>query len=149
MHCLECRKQLNIQEQQQSALRFELDLCEGHRTRMERVMDQHDVPEEAVMLYYHLKNSDIQSMLAWWDGTTQIDLAISRVKLNISIEKSEQNTQLPFPEFVRGLAQLSLRQENGFSFMKIPAFQIRNYPAETVEQVRNVIQEIRQHIKIS
>ncbi|MFM1878978.1 MAG: hypothetical protein RLZZ241_1844 [Bacteroidota bacterium] len=148
MHCLECQKQLNIEDQQEARSKFELDLCEGHRMRMEHVVEHYKIPVEAVILYYHLKNSGIQSMLAWWDGKNQVDLAISRVKLNITIEDTSGDSQLTFPEFIHEISHLAVKQNHGFNSLRIPAFQIRNYPEETVDQLRHIIQEIRQHIKL-
>jgi hypothetical protein len=148
MPCIECRKQLNSQEQLNSSKYFNLELCQAHSSRMERLVDQQQIPKEAVILYYQLKSAGIQSMLAWWDGKQQIDLAISRVKLNISIDTQIHNSiEVPLT-FNQNFDSL-INDSRGYSYLSIPGAQISTFPEETVAQIRSLVDELRYHTKIA
>ena len=45
-----------------------VELCEQHFKRIEKLIEQHDTPLEAIQLYYGLKESGVNAMLEWWDG---------------------------------------------------------------------------------
>jgi hypothetical protein len=148
MPCIECRKQLNSQEKANSSKIFNLELCQAHSSRMERLVDQQQIPIEAVRLYYHLKSAGIQSMLAWWDGKQQIDLAISRVKLNISIDSQIHNALAVSQPLIQNPDPIST-DPRGYSHLKIPGYQINSFPEETVSQIRALVEELRYLTKIA
>lgn len=148
MPCLECRKQINNQEFLKSSKQFNLELCEAHRSRMERLVQLQHIPKEAISLYYHLRSIGIQSMLAWWDGKQQIDLAISRVKLNISIDP-EMDPQFDFVIPSGHLSSSKLFKKEGYSYLHLSGAQINSFPEETVIQIRGIIEELRYHVKIA
>lgn len=148
MACLECRKELTKQEINKSAGLFDLKLCDSHRSRMEKLIFSQNIPAETVLLYYNLKNQGIPSMLAWWDGKRQIDLAISRAKLNISVENRSEKPAL-YSDLPKRFNAYSIVRENGFTNLTIPDFQIRLYADETVLQIRQILEELRFQYKFT
>jgi hypothetical protein len=148
MPCIECRKPLNSQEILNSSKYFNLELCHAHSSRMERLVDQHQIPKEAVSLYYHLKSAGIQSMLAWWDGKRQIDLAISRVKLNISID-TRRHDSIEVPSNLNQHLDSIIIEPSGYSLLRLPGAQINSFPKETVIQIRDLVENLRYQVKIA
>jgi hypothetical protein len=148
MACLECRKKLTKQELNKSAGLFDLKLCDAHRSRMEKLIASQNIPAETILLYYQLKSQGIQSMLAWWDGKKQIDLAISRAKLNITIEQHNDNPVL-YSDLAESFKAYSTIRENEFTHLRLHDFQIKSYPEETVQQIRQLLEEIRFQYKLT
>ena len=85
MKCKECNKTISQEELKTSTGFIGHGLCDRHTNLLIKVMKQNDTPKEAVSLYYALKEAGVHPMLEWWDGTRSVDIAISRVKLNIDI----------------------------------------------------------------
>ena len=91
MTCLECEKELSYMYHRRSMDLFQAELCPYHRKRLERLLAKSHLPVEAVILYYGLRQEGIRPMLAWWDGKRTVDLAISRVRLNIEIDRGYES----------------------------------------------------------
>ena len=146
MTCLECKKPLNYLDHRQSMDRFQAELCKTHFVRVERLVRRDEIPEEAVILYYGLKAAGIPGMLAWWDGKKTVDLAISRVKLNIEIENETRNWTAE-----TAISELESTMEafkNGFTTLRIPGLLIRNHLHDTIENIRGIIEGLRANIKV-
>ena len=145
MTCLECNTPLSYLDHRKAIERFGFELCPAHRERMERLLRQKDLPSETVILYYGLKEAGIPSMLAWWDGKQTIDLAISRVKLNISIEKEQE---LLNPEdILQSLLDGMVDYHDGFTHIRIPQSLIRKDLRRTVENIAGIIAGLRTQVK--
>ena len=145
MTCLECNTPLSYLDHRKAIERFGFELCQAHRERMERLLRQKDLPEETVILYYGLKEAHIPSMLAWWDGRQTIDLAISRVKLNIriDIESEELHSGNIMDSLENGVSEF----KDGFTNIRIPHTLIRKDLRRTVEYIEGVIHGLRAEIK--
>ena len=145
MTCLECNTPLSYLDHRNAIERFGFELCPVHRERMERLLKQKDLPEETVILYYGLKEIGIASMLAWWDGKQTIDLAVSRVKLNISIEKEHE--PLNSEDVLQALEKGMMEFKDGFTNMRIPKSLIRKDLRRTVENIASIIADLRVEVK--
>ncbi len=145
MTCLECNTPLSYLDHRKAIERFGFELCPAHRERMERLLKQKDLPEETVILYYGLKEIGIASMLAWWDGKQTIDLAISRVKLNISIEKEHE--PLNSEEVIQALEKGMMDYKDGFTNIRITQSLIRKDLRRTVENIAGIIADLRVEVK--
>ena len=86
MHCKDCNKKVPPEIAEASLNRFGVLLCERHARLVESIIEENNTPIEAIQLFYALKEAGANPMLEWWDGNKSIDIAISRVKLNIEIE---------------------------------------------------------------
>lgn len=145
MTCLECNKKLDYQEHKQSMEALGVELCQVHRERMEKVKTAHNTPKEAIQLYYGLKEVGVTSMLEWWDGTKTIDIAISRVKLNIEID-SEYH-MLTHEQAINDLEKAMHSFRNGFTTIRIPHVLVKYYLKETVHNILGIIEGLRVHLK--
>ena len=67
-----------------------VELCTQHKTRIDKLIKRNNTPVEAIQLYYGLKDAGVSPMLEWWDGLKSIDIAVSRVKLNIEVDTDYQ-----------------------------------------------------------
>lgn len=146
MTCLECKKPLSYLDHRQSMERFRAELCKNHYNRMDRLVRRQEIPEAAVMLYYGLKEAGIPSMLAWWDGRRTVDLAISRVKLNIEIDRGLRS--LTAEQAIVELEATMQAFQHGFSTIRIPEMLIRNHLQDTIEYIRGIIEGLRANIKV-
>ena len=86
MTCLDCKKELDYLDHKNAMDLLGIELCAKHKGRMEKLIKLKRTPKEAIQLYYGLKSAGVNPMLEWWDGKKSVDIAISRVKLNIEID---------------------------------------------------------------
>ncbi|MFC4096631.1 hypothetical protein [Euzebyella saccharophila] len=145
MTCLECSKQLDPSEEKASMEVLGVQLCHAHKKRMARLMESHGTPKEAVQLYYGLKEAGVTAMLEWWDGTKSIDIAISRVKLNIEIDTEYH--MLTHEQAINDLEEAMHSFRNGFTTIRIPHVLIKYYLKETVNNILGIMEGLRVHIK--
>ncbi len=145
MNCLECNKKLNYFDHQNSVDLYGVSLCKLHKIRIDKLVVAKNTPIEAIILYYGLKENGIQPMLEWWDGTKSIDLAISRVKLNIEIDSdytniTDEQAVLFFKKAIRNL-------KNGFTTIHIPRIIVKYYLKETVSGIESIIKNLKINLK--
>lgn len=146
MTCVECKSPLSYLDHRKSMDKFQAELCPAHLKRMEKFLAQNDIPEETIILYYALKEKGIKPMLAWWDGKRTVDLAISRVKLNIEIEKSLE--PLTSEKALQELEKTMHSYKNGFTTIRIPYTLIRKDLGRTVENIQGIMDGLRVNIKV-
>ena len=125
---------------------FQVELCAGHLKRLVRLIEKSPIPVEAVILYYGLKQAGIKPMLAWWDGKKTVDLAISRVKLNIEVDCGYES--LSHEQAMEDLEEAMHSFQNGFTTIRIPHFLIRNHLQETVSNIQGITEGLKSHIRV-
>ncbi|MDM9631624.1 hypothetical protein [Robiginitalea aurantiaca] len=145
MTCLECNKKLSYLDHRQSIELFQTELCSSHRKRLERLVNKGQVPKEAAILYYGLIQAGVKPMIAWWDGTNTVDLAISRVKLNIEIDTGYE--ALSHRQAMNDLEAAMHSFKNGFTTIRIPHFLIQNHLQESVENILGIIEGLRLNVR--
>jgi very-short-patch-repair endonuclease len=101
---------------------------------------------EAVILYYGLRQEGIRPMLAWWDGKRTVDLAISRVRLNIEIDRGYES--LSHQQAMQELESNLYAFRDGFTHIQIPRDLVRNHVGETVEVILRVMQSLREKTRV-
>ncbi len=145
MTCLECNVELGYVDHKNSMNSLGVELCSQHRIRMEKLMEQNGTPLEAVQLYYGLKQEGITAMLEWWDGKKSVDIAISRVKLNIEIDCEYH--MLTHEQAINDLEEAMHSFKNGFTTIRIPHVLIKHYLKETVHNIIGIMEGLRANIK--
>jgi hypothetical protein len=123
-----------------------IELCEQHRSRMEKLINQNGTPLEAIQLYYGLKEEGINAMLEWWDGKKSVDIAISRVKLNIEIDCEYH--MMTHEQAINDLEEAMHSFKNGFTTIRIPHVLIKHYLKETVFNIIGIMEGLRANIKV-
>jgi len=146
MNCLECQKELSYLDHRRSMESYQAELCPTHLKRLNRLIRQGQMPEEAGMLYYGLKQAGVKPMLAWWDGKKTVDLAISRVKLNIEIDQGYES--LSHQQAMNDLEETMHSFRNGFTTIRIPHFLVRNHLGETVNNILGIMDGLKANIKV-
>ncbi|MCW5515401.1 hypothetical protein [Muriicola sp. Z0-33] len=146
MKCLECNNELSYIDHKNAMELFGLELCSQHTQRMEKLMRRNGTPLEAVQLYYGLKAAGVHPMLEWWDGNKSIDIAVSRVKLNIEIDTEYQ--MLTHEQAINELEETMHSYKNGFTTIRIPHILIKHYLQETVNNIMGIIEGLRINIKV-
>jgi len=145
MKCLECKKELSYIDHKNSMDIFEVELCDRHTDLMLQLQEKHDTPVEAIQLYYGLKEAGVNAMLEWWDGKKSIDVAISRVKLNIDIDTEYH--MLTHEQAINDLEEAMHSFKNGFTTIRIPHDLVTYYLKETVNNILGIMEGLRANIK--
>lgn len=146
MICLECKKELGYEDHKNAMDSLGVELCFEHQKRMKSLIVKNDTPLEAVQLYYGLKEAGINAMLEWWDGHKSIDIAISRVKLNIEIDSDYE--KLTEEQANNNLEQTMHSFKNGFTTIRIPHIVVRYYLNETVKNIKGIMEGLKANIKM-
>ncbi|MFS4469098.1 hypothetical protein [Maribacter sp. 2210JD10-5] len=146
MTCLECKKELGYLDHKNAMDSLGVELCEPHHKRMQELIKTHDTPLEAIQLYYGLKEAGIQAMLEWWDGKKSIDIAISRVKLNIEIDTEYE--KLTEKQAIENLEEAMHSFKNGFTTIRIPHIVVRYYLNETVKNIMGIMDGLKANLKV-
>ena len=145
MTCLECNKELSYLDHRNAMDSLGVELCAKHQERMERLVEKNNTPMEAIQLYYGLKEVGVQAMLEWWDGKKSVDIAISRVKLNIEIDVEYH--MLTHEQSMNDLEEAMHSFKNGFTTIRIPHILIRHYLKETVHNILGIMEGLKANIK--
>ncbi|HDZ04772.1 hypothetical protein LCGC14_0198490 [marine sediment metagenome] len=146
MICLECKKELGYLDHKNAMDSAGVELCMKHHERIELLINKHNTPLEAIQLYYALKEAGVNSMLEWWDGKKSIDIAISRVKLNIEIDSAYD--KLTEHEAINNLEEAMHSFKNGFTTIRIPHIVVRYYLNETVNNIIGIMEGLKANIKV-
>ncbi len=146
MTCLECKKELSYMDHRKAIELFDVELCEAHRARMERLVKSQNAPAEAIILYYALKKAGVKAMLAWWDGKRTVDLAISRVRLNIEIDRGEES--LSYEQVIAELGQAMHAYHDGFTTLRLPHYLVKTDLKVTVESILGIIDGLKPRLKV-
>lgn len=146
MTCLECNKNLDYIGHKKSMDRLGVELCEKHQSRMVKLIEMQDTPLEAIQLYYGLKEAGVNTMLEWWDGKKSVDIAISRVKLNIEIDAEYH--MLTHEQAINDLERTMHSFKNGFTTIRIPHVLIKHYLKETVDNILGIMEGLKANIKV-
>lgn len=145
MNCLECSKKLGYLDHRMAIDSLGLELCTNHRLRMEKLIEMYGTPVEAVQLYYGLKEAGVSAMLEWWDGKKSVDLAISRVKLNIEIDDTYE--MMTHEQAINDLEEAMHSFRNGFTTIRIPHVLIKHYLKETVYNILGIMDGLKSNIR--
>ena len=146
MKCLECNKNLSYLDHKNSIDSLGIELCYQHKSRLEKLIKKNGTPIEAIQLYYGLKEAGVNAMLEWWDGKKSVDIAISRVKLNIEIDNEYH--MLTHEQAINDLEEAMHSFKNGFTTIRIPHVLIKHYLSETVNNILGIMEGLRANIKV-
>jgi very-short-patch-repair endonuclease len=139
--CLDCKRELNTVELRAAMDHFGVALCEHHQQLIRRIIRRHNTTIEAIQLYYGLKNKGIYPMLEWWDGSKSVDIAISRVKLNLEIDSEYQ--MLTTEQVLDTLVKRMYDYEDGFTTIRIPKVLIRQCLEDIIEAVQRIADNMK------
>lgn len=145
MTCLECNKELGYLDHKNAMESLGVELCDKHHDRMKALIKKYDTPLEAIQLYYGLKEAGVKAMLEWWDGKKSVDIAISRVKLNIEIDSAYE--RLTEEQAIHNLEEAMHSFKNGFTTIRIPHIVVRYYLNETVRNIIGIMEGLKANLK--
>ncbi len=146
MTCLECNKELSYMDHREAMDAFGVELCAKHKKRIDRLMRSNNTPVAAIQLYYALKEAGESPMLEWWDGKKHVDLAFSRVKLNIEID--DKYDKLTDKDAISHLQEVMHSFKNGFTTIRIPDTLIKYHLKETVTNIQGIMEGLKANIKV-
>lgn len=145
MICKDCGKGIEPPQYGASIDALGVPLCERHTGLIHKVMIDNGTPFEAVHLFYALKEAGANPMLEWWDGKKSVDIAISRVKLNIEID-TEYN-MITHSQALLDLEEAMQSFKNGFTTIRIPHLVVKYYLEETVQNIMGIITGLKANTK--
>ena len=146
MICKDCDKTLGYEEHKISMDSLGVELCARHTKLIKKVILDNGTPLEAIHLFYALKEAGVNPMLEWWDGNKSVDIAISRVKLNIEIDTDYE--MITHDQAINDLEQAMHSFKNGFTTIRVPHVVIKYYLTDTVKNIQGIIEGIRANIKV-
>lgn len=123
-----------------------VELCDKHFVQLVKLIHKNNTPIEAVQLYYGLKSAGVHPMLEWWDGKKSVDVAISRVKLNIEIDT--EYSMMTHEQAINDLEETMHSFKNGFTTIRIPNVLIKHYLKETVNNILGIMEGLKANIKV-
>ena len=145
MTCKDCDKRIEHHQYHSSMESLGVHLCERHTRLIKRVVLDNNTSIEAIQLFYALKEAGVHPMLEWWDGKKSVDIAISRVKLNIEIDKDYN--MITHEQAISDLEDAMHSFKNGFTTIRIPHLAIKYYLEETVQNILGIISGLKANIK--
>lgn len=146
MTCKDCNKNVSPNYAQLTKEQFGVVLCERHAKLVSRIIEEHQTPIEAIQLFYALKEAGANPMLEWWDGNKSVDIAISRVKLNIEIETDYH--LITHQQAIHDLEEAMHSFKNGFTTIRIPHVVVKYYLDQTVSNILGIIQGLKSNMKV-
>nr|WP_298998991.1 hypothetical protein [uncultured Allomuricauda sp.] len=146
MTCKECGTKITREENEASYDVIGVSLCEKHLKLIKRIILNNNTPLEAIQLFYALKEKGAQPMLEWWDGKKSVDIAFSRVKLNIEIDT--QYDLITHEQALKDLEESMHSFKNGFTTIRIPHLTVKYYLEDTVENILGIISSLKSNIKV-
>ncbi|MEM9000313.1 MAG: hypothetical protein AAGB24_08615 [Bacteroidota bacterium] len=146
MTCKDCGKKIGYQEYRNSIHFIGVPLCKRHTQRIEKIVIERNTPVEAIQLFYALKEAGASPMLEWWDGNKSVDIAISRVKLNIEIDTEYHS--ITHEQAINDLEEAMHSFKNGFTTLRIPHVAITHYLEDTVQNILGIIEGLKANIKV-
>jgi len=145
MTCKDCARSIGHEQYRESFDSLGVELCERHTKLIKRVILNNDTPLEAIQLFYALKEAGANPMLEWWDGKRSVDIAISRVKLNIEIDKDYN--MITHEQAINDLEDAMHSFKNGFTTVRIPHLAVKYYLTDTVDNILGIISGLKANIK--
>ena len=139
--CLECKCELTVKERQVSKDSYGVSLCERHQKLIEKLTGKHETPREAIQLFYGLRQAGASPMLEWWDGNKSVDIAMSRVKLNLEIDTEYQ--MFSSDQVLSTLEERMYAFKDGFTTIRIPHMLVRQHLSSTVEAILGIMAGLR------
>jgi hypothetical protein len=146
MTCKDCGKPIGYGEHKTSMDLLGVELCSRHTGLIQQIIQENQTPVEAIQLFYALKEAGANPMLEWWDGQKSVDIALSRVKLNIEID-TEFN-RLTHERAIKDLGQAMQSFKKGFTTLRIPSIAVKYYLGETVENILEIAEGLKANIKV-
>ncbi|KPM33578.1 Hypothetical protein I595_481 [Croceitalea dokdonensis DOKDO 023] len=146
MACIDCNKKIGYEQATHSKEILGVELCERHTRIIKKVILEHNTAVETIQLYYALKQAGANPMLEWWDGSKSVDIAISRVKLNIEIDMGHE--LITHEQAIQDLEEAMHSFKNGFTTIKIPHLVVKYYLNDTVTNILGIIQGLKANLKV-
>lgn len=146
MTCKDCGKPIGYGEHKTSMDLLGVELCSRHTGLIQQIIQENQTPIEAIQLFYALKEAGANPMLEWWDGQKSVDIALSRVKLNIEID-TEFN-RLTHERAIQDLGQAMQSFKKGFTTLRIPSIAVKYYLSETVDNILEIAEGLKVNIKV-
>ena len=123
-----------------------VELCSRHKKRIDKLIKKNNTPVAAIQLYYGLKTAGESPMLEWWDGNKFVDLAFSRVKLNIEID--DRYEKLSDQQAIDHLEEVMHSFKNGFTTIRIPHTLIKYHFNDTVTNIIGIMEGLKANLKV-
>ncbi|AWX46270.1 hypothetical protein HME9304_03302 [Flagellimonas maritima] len=146
MTCKDCDKNIGYVQHKESMDSLGVELCERHTRLIKKIILNNNTPLEAIQLFYALKEAGANPMLEWWDGKKSVDVAISRVKLNINIDRDYK--MITHEQAIKDLEEAMHSFKDGFTTIKIPHLAVKYYIEETVQNILGIISGLKANIKV-
>jgi len=144
MYCLECDCSINNDVFKYSTYNFGVPLCRSHQNWVRNQLTQSSTTEEAITLYFALKEYGVPAELEKHDGYKTVDIAIEEAKVHIEIDGGHHNYSSR--QALSDLKRTYHSFKKGYFTLRIPNSLVHYNLEETVEYVVELLELNRRRV---
>ena len=133
MYCLECNRSIYSNVYNFSMDRYSFPLCIDHQ----RWCDNHKATDEAIWLYFLLKERGIPAELEKYDGHKSVDIVVEKAKVHIEVDGGHHNYNSR--QALTDLKRTYYAFKKGYFTLRIPNSLIYSNPDETVNEIIDIL----------
>ena len=133
--CLECQSKIGSDVFEYSVKYFGVPLCRGHQKWVKEMPDE--TTDEALALYFALKERDVPAEIEKFDGFKKIDIAVTEAKVNIEIDGSQHNWS--HKQALSDLKRTYYSFKKGYLTLRIPNSLVNNHLEETADLITEIL----------
>jgi hypothetical protein len=136
MYCLECDCTIDKAVYNYSTYNFGIPLCRNHQNWI-KSLDPRKTTDEALTLYFALKDCGVPAELEKHDGFKSIDIAIEDAKVYIEVDGSHHN--FDHRQALSDLQRTYYSFKKGYLTLRIPNSLVRHHLDETVDHIIDML----------
>jgi hypothetical protein len=135
MNCLECGSNITYEVFDYSVKHFGVPLCRPHQDWLKGIPDE--TTDEALALYFALKERDVPAEIEKFDGFKTIDIAVPEAKVNIEIDGSQHNWS--HKQALADLRRTYYSFKKGYLTLRIPNSLVNYHLEETADLITEIL----------
>lgn len=137
MNCLECDCPIQKDVYNYSTDYFGVPLCRTHQNWVKKISQSITITEEAIILYFLLRENNVPAELEKYDGFKTVDIVIEEAKVHIEIDGGHHNYN--HRQALADLKRTYHSFRNGYLTLRIPNSLIKNDPEETAAYITDFL----------
>ena len=144
MYCLECDCPVLRDVFNYSTANFGVPLCRPHQNWIKQLIKSGKTTDEAVTLYFALREFGVNAELEKYDGHKTVDIAIEEAKVHIEVDGRHHN--IDSRQALSDLQRTYYSFKKGYFTLRIPNSLIRNDIEHTVDYIIELLELNRKRI---
>ncbi|GAA4335672.1 hypothetical protein GCM10023149_43780 [Mucilaginibacter gynuensis] len=134
MKCLECKCSIYQDVYNYSVYNFNVPLCRAHQNWIKN----HVATDDAIQLYFLLKENGVPAELEKFDGYKSVDIVIEAAKVHIEVDGGHHNYDKR--QALADLKRTFHSFRRGYITLRIPNSLIRSHAFETADYITDFLE---------